>query len=101
MNLASNTVLKVMRPLYRIAESGPYWCLTYAELYVNNLDTLYFPLDLCFVFQTKHGIISAVVIQQGEDSIFVAAERFPQRLSRWRCRLSLMNFSVLETDKGV
>lgn len=77
MNLPKDTVLRVVRPLYGIPESGLHWYLTYLDHHVGRLGMKQSRADPCFLMKHREdGTIDGVVVLQVDDSLIVGSKQF-------------------------
>lgn len=76
MNLPSNMVLKAIKPLYGIPQSGLYWYLTYLDYHVETPNMVQSRVDPCLLFQLNENLLPVLVIMQVDDSVIVGTEWF-------------------------
>lgn len=97
MNLPQDAVLKVLKPLYVIPESGLHWYLTYLEYHVEKLEMVCATVDPCML-TNKHeeGRSVTARILQVDDCLAFGDEEFMirrnvkqnnSRASHGRCHL--------------
>lgn len=67
MNLLEHIVLQMVRPLYRITESGLHWYLTYVEYHVDGLGMECSRADPCILLHRRHGHLDRMIVSQLDD----------------------------------
>ena len=75
------TVLKVMKPLYGLAEAGAHWYQTYVSHHKDNLGMTYSPYDPCFLI-TKEGEAFGMTGMQTDDTLNLGSVEFMQKEQR-------------------
>ncbi|KAI0991789.1 hypothetical protein K3495_g16398, partial [Podosphaera aphanis] len=91
LNQPRNILLKVLKPLYGIAEAGTHWFKTYHTHHTNRLSLTQSPSDPCLLFSND-----AIVALQTDDTFFACNEQF--RLKEQR-ELETANFTAKPTTK--
>lgn len=76
MRLSPDTVLKVVRPLYGIPESGLHWYLTYLENHVDNLGMNRTKADPCVTWKSKGNCIQGLIVLQVDESLGMGTQGF-------------------------
>lgn len=76
MHLPLDMIMKVVKSLYGIPESGLYWYLTYMEHHILALNMIQFRVDRCLLFQRVDRLLSVMVILQVDDSLIVGTKSF-------------------------
>lgn len=76
LNLPKEKVLKVVKPLYGIPESGLHWYLTYMEHHTDRLGMSRSRADPCLLFRHDFDRLSAMVILQVDDSLIAGSQIF-------------------------
>lgn len=76
MGLSPDTVLRVVRPLYGIPESGLHWYLTYLEYHTEQLGMRRTTVDPCVFVRRDGGELSGLIALQVDDSLTVGTKEF-------------------------
>lgn len=76
MNSSSYSVLKVVKPVYRIPESGLHCFLTYLDHNISTLNMEQSRVDPCLLSQKNNGSLSAMVTSEVADCVIVGSESF-------------------------
>lgn len=76
MNLSLNFIIKVVKPLYALLESGLHWHLTYLNRYSNKLRMRRYCVDPCLLFTNDEKHLDGIVIPQVENSLIIGNEFF-------------------------
>lgn len=76
LNLDDNSVVKVLRPLYGVPESGNHWYKTYHAHHVDQLSMQQSTYDSCLLYSTQP---FGVVGLQTDDTLFVGDDEFVER----------------------
>lgn len=76
MNLPPGTVLKVVKPLYGVPESGLHWYLTYLHHHTERLKMTRSTVDPCLFFRHANGQLDGAVIIQVDDSLCLGSDEF-------------------------
>jgi len=71
-----NTIMKVVKPLYGIAEAGTYWWATYYAHHREKLQMETSTYDPCLLITTKENQHFGIVGMQTDDTIGVSDEAF-------------------------
>ena len=79
MGLQTGIVLRVILPLYGIAESGTYWFKTYYKHHVEKLNIIPLTFDICLLFNKD---MTAIIGLQTDDSLIAGTTGFMQIESR-------------------
>lgn len=79
MGLSMETVLRVILPLYGIAESGTHWFRTYHKHHVDKLDMIPSTFDTCLLFNKD---MTAIIGLQTDDSLIAGTTEFMEIESR-------------------
>ena len=79
MGLSSRTILRVILPLYGIAESGTHWFQTYHKHHVEKLGITPSTFDTCLLFNND---ITAIVGLQTDNSLIADTTEFMDIESR-------------------
>ncbi len=79
MGLSARTVLRVILPLYGIAESGTHWFQTYHKHHVERLGMTPSTFDTCLLFNDN---MTAIVGLQTDDSLIAGTTEFMEMESR-------------------
>ncbi len=79
MGLSARTVLRVILPLYGIAESGTHWFQTYHKHHVEKLGMILSTFDTCLLFNND---MTAIVDLQTDDSLIAGTTEFMDLESR-------------------
>jgi hypothetical protein len=69
-----NTIIQVIRPFYKIAESGVYWWFTYHKHHLEkfNMITLIYDFCLLIIFDGFFGITG----MQTDDTLMICSLEF-------------------------
>lgn len=78
MNLPEDIVLRVIKPLYGIPESGVHWYFTYLDHHLDELQMSRATMDSCLFVKRDHGTLSGLVILHIDHSLAIGAETFIQ-----------------------
>ncbi|KAM4061465.1 cwf18 domain containing protein [Hirsutella rhossiliensis] len=70
------TIIRVIKPLYGIAEAGVHWFRTYHGHHVDNLDMSTSTYDLCFLITNKGPDNFGIVGMQTDDTLMLGTQRF-------------------------
>ena len=90
MGLPDGWVLKIMKPLYGIPESGLHWYLTYLDHHLNELNMKRTRTDPCVLVKHRDGTLDGFIVLQVDDSLgfgtpmFLAEEE--KASSRFKCK---------------
>lgn len=76
MGLSEGEVLRVVRPLYGIPESGLHWYLTYLEYHSDKLGMHRATIDPCVMIKRDKGKLKGLVMLQVDDSLRLGSEEF-------------------------
>lgn len=79
MILAEGVVLKVVRPLCGIPESGLNWYLTYLERHITNLGIKRSLTDPCLPIITDENRLKLMIVLQVHYSLGLGTEGFMER----------------------
>ena len=79
MRLSARTILRVILPLYEIAESDIHWFQTYHKHHVEKLEMTPFIFDTCLLFNDN---MTTIVDLQIDDSLIVDIIEFMNMKSR-------------------
>lgn len=71
------TIMRLLLPLYGIAEAGVYWFKTYQEHHVKNLGMTVSSFDPCLLI-TLPGTPFGMVAMQTDDTLNISTEEFSQ-----------------------
>jgi len=69
-----NTIMVVLKPLYRIPKAGTYWWATYYKYYKEKLSIIISTYNPCFLITTKKGVFSLIEMQTNNTLILVLEE---------------------------
>ncbi|XP_044723962.1 polyprotein [Hirsutella rhossiliensis] len=69
------TIIRVIKPLYGIAEAGVHWFRTYHGHHVDNLDMSTSTYDLCFLITNKGPDNFGIVGMQTDDTLMLGTQR--------------------------
>lgn len=90
MQLSPDTVLKVVRPLCGIPESGFHWYLTYKYHHLDYLSMFRATIDQCVLICREEGKLSGFVILQVHDSMDIGTNDFlhfeEEASDRYNCK---------------
>ena len=95
LGLAPGYVLKVVKPLYGIPESGLHWYLTYLTHHLENLGMTRTKADPCVLVKRKGNTIDGVIMLQVDDSLgfgtpaFLDLEESASKLFRCKPRTGI------------
>lgn len=78
LDLPPDTVLKVVKPLYGIPESGLHWYLTYVGHHIDKLNMTRATSDPCLLIRRDGTNLQGIVILQVDDSFAIGTEEFEQ-----------------------
>lgn len=70
------TIIRVIKPLYRIAEAGVHWFATYQGHHCNKLNMVTSTYDLCLLVTNGGPDTFAIVALQTDDTLAVCTEGF-------------------------
>lgn len=76
MNLGTTEVLKVVRPLYGIPESGMNWDLTYIDHHLGHLGMERPTVDSCLLYKRSDTRLQGLIILQVDDSLGIGSDKF-------------------------
>lgn len=91
MNLPKNKVLKAVKPLYGIPESGLLWFQTHSEHHIKRLNMTQSTVDPCIVFQNNGNSLTAMTVLQVDDSLGFGDKEFLQTRKRFKQKPSNQN----------
>lgn len=74
-SLPRNTVMKIKRPLYGIAEAGTYWVSTYQNHHRVKLSMISSKFDPCLLVSQNTQFFDIVGLQK-DDTLFIWNEAF-------------------------
>ncbi|KAI1005542.1 hypothetical protein K3495_g2676 [Podosphaera aphanis] len=74
LQLPTNTILQVIKPLYGIPEAGNHWYYTYQQHYIEKLEISKSTYDPCLLHTNSIGF--GVVGSQTDDTFFIADQKF-------------------------
>lgn len=74
--LESTHVLKLLRPLYGLADSGDYWNATYSDHIRKDLNMELSATDMSFFFKKVRGKICGLLGTYVDDTIFCGDKQF-------------------------
>lgn len=90
MGLSEGVVLKVVKPLYGIPESGLHWYLTYLEHHMTKLGMRRSRTDPCLLLGTDADGLRGMIILQVDDSLGLGTDTFMEEEERasteFRCK---------------
>jgi hypothetical protein len=69
-----NTIMVVLKPLYRIPKAGTYWWAIYYKHYKEKLSIIIFIYDFCFLITTKE--VFSLIGMQTDNTLIIASEEF-------------------------
>jgi hypothetical protein len=69
-----NTIIQVIRPLYRIAENGVYWWFTYHKHHLKKLNMVISTYDPCLLI-TFDGLFD-ITGMQTDDTLMICSPEF-------------------------
>jgi N-glycosylase/DNA lyase len=70
-----NTLIVVVKPLYRVAKAGNHWWATYSKHYREKLSMTILTYDLCLLITTTKEAFRLVRIQT-DDTLLLADNKF-------------------------
>lgn len=76
MNLPPGSVLKVMKPLYGIPESGLHWYLTYLHYHLERIGMTRSTVYPCVPYKYEDEGLVGIIVLQFDDSFGVGREDF-------------------------
>lgn len=76
MALPEGYVLKVVKPLYGIPESGLHWYLTYLNHHLRTLGMKRSRVDLCVLYRRTGSKLEGVIVRQVDDSLGIGTTTF-------------------------
>jgi hypothetical protein len=76
LNLADDSVLKVVKPLYGVPEAGNHWFKTYHSHHINELAMEQSTYDPCLLYSNRP---FGVVGLQTDDTLFVGDDDFVEK----------------------
>lgn len=76
MRLPTHTVLQVVKPLYRIPESGLHWYQTYVKYHLEQLGMNRSRAYPCLLIRRKEEQLEGLIILQVDDSLAVVTANF-------------------------
>lgn len=76
MGFPDGYVLKLIKPLYGIPESGLHWYLTYLTNHLDVLNMKRSTSDLCLLFKRNGDKLDGLIFFQVDDSLGVGSESF-------------------------
>lgn len=74
LNQPPNVLLKILKPLYGIAEAGTHWFQTYHSHHTNKLSLTQSSFDPCLLYNND-----AIVALQTDDTLFACNEQFKEK----------------------
>lgn len=72
------TIIRIIKPLYGIAEAGVHWLSAYQKHHINNLNMQTSTYDPCFLIVIDHNSFSIVGLQT-DDTLMVATSSFSEK----------------------
>lgn len=78
MNLPPDMILKFIKTLYGIPESGLHWYLTYPEHHISALNKIQSRVDPFLLFRRVKKFLLAMVLFQVDDSVIIEMESLLQ-----------------------
>jgi hypothetical protein len=69
-----NTIIVVLKPLYRIPEARTYWWAIYYKHYKEKLSIIISTYDPCFLITTKE--VFGLIEMQTDNTLIIASEEF-------------------------
>ena len=75
MMLSDDQVLRVIKPLYGIPESGLHWSLTYLEHHVESLGMKRTLIDPCVLVKRNKNGLDVLMFLQVDDSLGVGSTK--------------------------
>ena len=79
MELPPGYIIKVVKPLYGIPESGLHWYLTYLTHHLDTLRMTRTRSDPCILIRrTKDGALDGLILLQVDDSLGLGSDTFMQ-----------------------
>jgi hypothetical protein len=73
------TVMRVIKPLYGLAEAGTYWWVTYHNHHLKRLQMTTSTYDPCLLISSPENAEFACVGMQTDDTLGLSTEAFSQR----------------------
>lgn len=73
-----DTIIRVIRPLYGIAEAGVHWFATYQKHHLNELDMTTSTYDPCLLIATDRDAFGVVGLQT-DDTLMLATPAFAEK----------------------
>lgn len=90
MGLPEGYVLKVVKPLYGIPESGLHWYLTYLNHHLQTLGMKRSKVDPCVLYRRTGQKLEGIIVLQVDDSLGAGMETFlneeSQASKAFRCK---------------
>jgi hypothetical protein len=74
-----DTIMKITKPLYGLAESDLYWLKTYHSHHKDKLNMKISSYDLCLLFITSGPLDFDITGLQTDDTFSFATQNFPER----------------------
>ena len=114
MKFPVGKVVKVISPLYGMPESPMHWFTTYLNHQKNRLGMNQVPIDPHLLYQTKDGLLQALLTLQVDDTLYAANDSFMKQEERFasefpskghtpilanKVRFNGIDFSIL--DEGI
>ncbi|KAI0994393.1 hypothetical protein K3495_g13789 [Podosphaera aphanis] len=72
------TIIRVIKPLYGIAEAGVHWFATYQKHHINELDMRTSTFDPCLLIATDHDAFGIVGLQT-DDTLLLTSATFSEK----------------------
>lgn len=79
MSLPADMILKVVKTLYGITESGLHCYLTYLEYHLSAFNMIQSRVSSCFLIQGENKPLSAMAILQVDDGFIIRRKSFPRK----------------------
>ena len=80
--LSSNQLLKLLKPLYGLADSGDYWNFTFADHIKKDLHMTNTAGDLSLFFKSAHGKLCGLMGTYVDDSLLAGNHQFVQHTNK-------------------
>ena len=95
-----NTIIVILKPLYRIPKAGTYWWAIYYKYYKEKLFIIIFTYNLCFLITTKKKVFGLVGMQTNNILILILKEFSvlkDDELNKTKFFIKLKEALILET----
>ena len=106
LHVPAGYVLKLLRPLYGLADSGDYWHLTFSKHLTDDLRMKAAASDLSLFFRRAKGKISGLLASYVDDTLAYGDNSFAKLTKKTREKFEMkasqnkdMRFSGVYVDK--